>query len=113
MSKSLLSIAVAALLSGCVVPIPSTLHVRGHVLDAATRKPISGARVTVQDHPNATRLTASDGFFDVPAETHWGFIMPPAEPVGLPDTVVITKDGYRAKIVRASYEKHDIFLQAK
>jgi hypothetical protein len=113
MPKRFLPIAVATLLSGCVLPIPSTLHVRGSVLDAKTKRPVVGARVTIQDHPKATGMTASDGSFDIPAETHWGFIVPPAEPVGLPDTVVITKDGYQAKTVRAAYEKHEIFLQPK
>ncbi len=109
--KAVLLLTVAASLCGCVLPIPATLHCRGYVLDAKTRKPVVGAHVTIQNHPNATAMTASDGYFDIPAETHWGFIMPPAEPVGLPDTVVVTKAEYRSKTAHSSYEKHEILLE--
>jgi hypothetical protein len=110
-AKAILPFAIAVSLCGCLLPIPTTLHVRGYVLDAGTNKPLSGARVTIKDHPKATVFTATDGSFDIPAETHWGFIVPPQEPVGLPDTVVVTKGGYRPKTTRCSYEECKIMLE--
>jgi hypothetical protein len=110
-TKAILSFAMAVSLCGCLLPIPTTLHVRGYVLDARTKKPVAGARVTIEDHPQATAMTKNDGSFDIPAETHWGFIVPPQEPVGLPDTVVVTKISYRPKTTRCSYEGCKIVLE--
>jgi hypothetical protein len=109
MVKVVLSLAVAVLLCGCLLPLPTTLQVRGYVLDATTKRPVAGARVIVKDHPKAA-VTANDGSFDIPSETHWGFIVPPQEPVGLEDTVIVTKAGYRSKTIRPS-QRPDILLE--
>jgi hypothetical protein len=100
--KAATLVATAISLGACVLPIPTTLHARGHVLDAATKKPVAGAHVTVKDHSKATPVTANDGSFGIPSETHWGLIVPPQEPVGLADTLVITKTGYGSKIAKTS-----------
>jgi hypothetical protein len=81
------------------------------VRDAKTKKPIVGARVTVKEHPKATAFTGNDGSFDIPSETHWGFIMPPVEPVGLADTVVVTKARYRLKTTRVAYDRFEILVE--
>ncbi|HEY6154724.1 MAG TPA: hypothetical protein VIW07_13370 [Candidatus Udaeobacter sp.] len=109
--KTLLTFLVIGSLCGCVVPFPTTLHARGYVRDAATKKPIARARVTVQGHPNATAITIQDGSFDIPAETKLTFhpVVVPLEPTPH-STLSVTAAGYRARVVEASYEKRDIFL---
>ncbi len=103
-------IMAATSLCGCVLPMPTTLHARGYVVDAATKKPLAGARVTIQNHPKATSVTASDGSFDIPSETKLQFWVPPMEPVGLPGTVVVTKPGYRSKTINGPDQRHPILL---
>jgi len=103
----------AATLCGCVAPLPVTGRARGYVRDAVTRRPLSAACVAVENHSETTALTASDGSFDLPAETHWRFIVPPMEPTPLPPTLIVTKAGYQPKTVRGSYEKREILLSPK
>ena len=110
-AKAILPFGIAVSLCGCLLPIPTTLQLRGYVLDARTRTPVTGARVTVKDHPKATTMTATDGSFDIPSETHWEFIVPPQEPVGLADSVVVTKPGYRSKTTHCSHDRCEILLE--
>jgi hypothetical protein len=87
-------------LCACVLPVPATPNARGRELDAETGKPLAGACVSVQNHPKATAVTGADGSFSIPAETHWQFIAPPAEPVGLPDSLITTASGYKPSVIR-------------
>jgi hypothetical protein len=113
MLKTSLLLLAAMFSCGCVVPVPATLHARGFVLDATTKKPVASARVMVQNHPRATAVTASDGSFDIPSESHWRFIVPPIEPTNLAESLVVTKPGYQSTTTNASYERHAIFLSPK
>src|ERR1051326_8070926 len=53
-------------LTGCI-PIPHTSErfpaMRGHVVDALTGQPISGAAVAVHDHPSTKAKTDATGAF--------------------------------------------------
>jgi|GEM_PF-4294850 hypothetical protein len=74
----LLASLIGVLGQGCVVfPYP-TPEVKGAVVDAATKKPIAGARVEARKHKRISCVTASDGSFDLAANHIWGpcFLMP-------------------------------------
>jgi len=71
----LLGAAVIALvfLEGCFfgnsprLPVTSALvDLTGEVIDAQTRKGVSGAQIVVKDYPSRADLTASDGSFFIP-----------------------------------------------
>jgi hypothetical protein len=71
----LLGAAVIALvfLEGCFfgnsprLPVTSALvDLTGEVIDAQTRKGVSGAQIVVRDYPSRADLTASDGSFFIP-----------------------------------------------
>ena len=55
-----------AVLTGCI-PIPHTSErfpaMRGHVVNAVTGQPISGAVVAVHDHPSTLAKTDTNGAF--------------------------------------------------
>src|SRR5258708_923092 len=96
--NSLLILVVATLLGSCVLPVPSTVHARGYVRDAVTKRPISGARITLREHPRATAITASDGSFDIPSETRRefvSFVVPLDRSVE--STLTVSADEYRPK----------------
>ena len=58
---------------GCLVfPYPSP-EVKGSVVDASTKKPIEGAKIKSVKRPDIFCKTLSDGSFDLPAHSHWGF----------------------------------------
>ena len=112
--KMLFVLLAAATLNSCVLPIPATIHARGYVRDAATKKPISGARVTLMGHPKATAITASDGSFDIPSEKHLGFVpvVVPMDP-SVETRLTVSADGYRSKTVDRSNDNRDILLTPK
>ena len=96
--KLLLVSAATMSLASCVLPVPTTLHARGYVRDAVTRKPISGARITLKDHPKATAFTAKDGSFDIPSETRAAFVSfaVPMDPI-VETMLSVSAAGYRSK----------------
>jgi hypothetical protein len=62
----LILILVLMTLTGCI-PLPHTSErfpaMRGHIVDAVTGQPISGAVVAVHDHPNTIAKTDASGAF--------------------------------------------------
>src|SRR4051812_18297471 len=68
------------LLMGCV-PFPHTserLHaVHGHVIDAATGSPVSGADVVLQGHPNTKTQTDVHGEFHFSKRRNYHFLLVP------------------------------------
>jgi hypothetical protein len=112
--KLLLILAAAASLGNCVLPVPATVHARGYVRDAATKRPISGARITLMDHPKATAITANDGSFDIPSETHPEFVsfVVPMDP-SVESRLTVSAAGYRSKTANWSNDNRDILLIAK
>ena len=109
--KMTLVLLAAASLSSCVLPLPTAVHARGYVRDAATKKPISGARVTLMGHPKAIAITASNGSFDIPSETHLGFVpvVVPMDP-SVETRLTVSADGYRSKTVDGSNDNRLILL---
>ena len=62
---------VIFLCQGCLIfpyPIP---ELKGTVIDAETRNPISDARVELHHHKYSFCKTAPDGSFDLPGSTIW------------------------------------------
>ena len=59
-------ILATVILSGCL-PLPHTSErfpaTQGHVVDATTGQPVSGAIVAIHDHPSTTAKTDKTGFF--------------------------------------------------
>ena len=97
-------------LGGCIAPMPTTLHARGRVIDAKTRKPVTNASVMIQGHPKASALTSQDGFFDIPSQTRWHVILAPEDP-SLDDNIIVNAKGYRQIMAKSSdYIRHPIAL---
>lgn len=66
--------AVALPLSGCL-PYPHTSEefpaVQGHIVDATTLKPVPGARIAFEDHPDTFTTSDASGSFHFPRVTHF------------------------------------------
>ena len=109
-STSLLIASLA--FSGCVAHIDTTAHAQGRVISAATHKPVQAAQVTIEDHPQATTLTARDGSFDIPPLKEWIFI-PMIFPVDYfpASEVIVAARGYRTtQALRSDYSRRPIAL---
>jgi hypothetical protein len=65
---------IACLLSGCVHTSQRSVEVRGRVLDAETRLPIKGAKISFDEPPHHPAYTDANGRFRMKARTqlHWG-----------------------------------------
>jgi hypothetical protein len=68
----------------------------GMVVDAASKKPIQGATISVDDHPGLFAQTNSDGqFILVPATRKTRiFVLAPYRSLPPGGTVVVSADGY-------------------
>jgi hypothetical protein len=87
-------------LSGCIeITTYVSPSVSGTVIDAASKKPIQGATISVDDHPGLFAQTNSDGQFQlVPATRKTRiFALAPYESLPPSGTVVISADGYDSK----------------
>ncbi|HEU6449382.1 MAG TPA: hypothetical protein VFV23_13200 [Verrucomicrobiae bacterium] len=79
--KSTLPILFLSLLTGCL-PWPHTTPrsnaASGRVLDAVTRKPIQGAKVSFLQPPEHAVYTDKNGYFYLKATRnfHWGYVTP-------------------------------------
>lgn len=67
--RAILLILTLSLASCIPYPVQETPHVSGVVVDAATKRPISGARVMFDRHQQTPVLTDSRGRFDIPVIT--------------------------------------------
>jgi hypothetical protein len=89
-------------LSGCIeITTYVSPSASGTVVDAATRKPLQGATISVGEHPGLFALTNSDGQFSLEPTTrttHIFWLAPyrSSPPGGI---VVISADGYASKEV--------------
>jgi hypothetical protein len=87
-------------LSGCIeITTYVSPSASGTVTDAASKKPIQGATVSVADHPGLFAQTNSDGqFFLEPAtrKTHI-FALAPYRSLPPGGTVVVSADGYASR----------------
>ena len=107
-------VCLMTIFSGCVLPVATTVHAYGRVLDSTNKRPISGAHVSIEGVPRATVLTAKDGTFDIPRQSKWTIILPiPIDrfPMG---TIIINAPGYETQRSEvAQYELHPILLKRK
>lgn len=71
----------------------------GTVTDAASQKPISGATISVDDHPGLFAQTSSDGQFALVPATRKAhiFVFAPYESLPPGGTLVISAEGYASK----------------
>jgi hypothetical protein len=97
-----LSLSFLMSLSGCIeITTYVSPSASGTVVDAATKKPIRGATISVDDHPGLFAQTNSDGQFSLAATTRTTHIFWLAPYRSLPPsgTVVVSADGYASKEV--------------
>jgi hypothetical protein len=94
----------AASLSGCIpYVIHETPHVSGVVVDASTRRVISGAKAYFDEHDQKAVLTDGSGRFDISAVSTIK-VMPLAPYDFFPEDLylIIDAPGYRALRVKAN-----------
>jgi hypothetical protein len=97
-----LSLSFLMSLSGCIeITTYVSPSASGTVVDAATKKPIQGATISVDDHPGLFAQTNSDGQFSLAPTTRTTHIFWLAPYRSLPPggTVVVSADGYASKEV--------------
>jgi hypothetical protein len=96
------SLLILLSLSGCIeITTYVSPSASGTVVDAATKKPIQGATISVDDHPGLFTQTNSDGQFSLAPTTRTTHIFWLAPYRSLPPggTVVVSADGYASKEV--------------
>jgi hypothetical protein len=87
-------------LSGCIeITTYVSPSASGTVIDAASKKPIQGATISVDDHPGLFAQTNSDGQFLLVAATRKTriFALAPYESLPPSGTVVVSADGYASR----------------
>ncbi len=97
-----LSLPLLMSLSGCIeITTYVSPSASGTVVDAATRKPIQGATISVDGQPGLFAQTNSDGQFSLEPTTRTTHIFWLAPYRSLPPggTVVVYADGYASKEV--------------
>jgi len=106
--KTLILLIVPVLLSGCVIlPLPHTspagVDFRGQVVDAHTRRPLEGAKVSIEGLRRSAVVTAADGQYAVSSGSNFHLIYyaNPSWSLGLPvgesrNVLLVEKDGYRS-----------------
>ena len=95
-----LSLSFLMSLSGCIeITTYVSPSASGTVVDAATKKPIQGATISVDDHPGLFAQTNSDGQFLLVPATRKTRIFVLAAYRSLPPggTVVVSADGYTSR----------------
>jgi len=87
-------------LSGCIeITTYVSPSASGTVIDAASKKPIQGATISVDDHPGLFAQTNSDGQFSLAPTTRTTHIfwLAPYRSVPPGGTVVVSADGYASR----------------
>jgi hypothetical protein len=87
-------------LSGCIeITTYISPSASGTVIDAASRKPIQGATISVEGQPGLFAQTNSDGQFVLIPTTRTThiFLLAPYESTPPGGTVVVSADGYASK----------------
>jgi hypothetical protein len=88
------------LLSGCIeITTYTSPSASGTVIDAASKRPIQGASISVDGQPGLFAQTNSDGqFVLIPTtrKTHI-FVLAPYESIPPGGTVVVAADGYASQ----------------
>ena len=100
-----LSLSFLMSLSGCIeVTTYVSPSASGTVVDSATKKPIQGATISVDDHPGLFAQTNSDGQFSLVPTTRTTriFLLAPYRSLPPGGTVVVSADGYDSKEIVVS-----------
>ena len=87
-------------LSGCIeVTTYTSPAASGTVIDAASKKPIQGATISVDNHPGLFAQTNSDGQFLLVPTTRKTriFVLAPYRSLPPGGTVVVSADGYASR----------------
>ena len=87
-------------LSGCIeITTYVSPSASGTVIDAASKKPIQAATISVDDHPGLFAQTNSDGqFLLVPATRKTRiFVLAPYRSLPPGGTVIVSADGYASR----------------
>jgi hypothetical protein len=87
-------------LSGCIeITTYVSPAASGTVIDAASKKPIQGATISVDDHPGLFTQTNSDGQFLLVPTTRKTriFVLAPYRSLPPGGTVVVSADGYASR----------------
>jgi hypothetical protein len=98
--RHVVALALLISLSGCIeITTYVSPAASGTVIDAATKKPIQGATVSVGDHPGIFAQTNSDGQFILMSTTRTRLISWLAPYRSLPPggTIVVFADGYASR----------------
>ncbi len=89
-------------LSGCIeITTYVSPAASGTVIDAASRKPIQGATISVDDHPGLFSQTNSDGQFVLEPTSRKTriFVLAPYRSLPPGGTVIVSADGYASREV--------------
>jgi hypothetical protein len=87
-------------LSGCIeITTYLSPSASGTVIDAASKQPIQGATISVDDHPGLFAQTNSDGQFLLEPSTRKTriFVLAPYRSLPPGGTVVVSADGYASR----------------
>jgi hypothetical protein len=98
--RHVVALAFLISLSGCIeITTYVSPAASGTVIDAATKKPIQGATISVGDHPGLFAQTNSDGQFALMPTTRTTRISWLAPYRSLPPggTIVVFADGYASR----------------
>ena len=93
--------AALVLVSGCVpFPLQQTPLVSGHVVEASSGKPVSGAQLYYKEHPGQVIASAADGSFTFPSTSKWQLVpLGPYDRFGY-NTLLIEAQGYQSSSKR-------------
>lgn len=100
-------------LSGCIeITTYVSPSASGTVIDAASKKPIQGATISVDDHPGLFAQTNSDGqFLLVPATRKTRiFVLAPYRSLPPGGTVVVSADGYAPREIDVKGSDNSILV---
>jgi hypothetical protein len=100
-------------LSGCIeITTYVSPSASGTVIDAASKKPIQGATISVDDHPGLFAQTNSDGqFLLVPATRKTRiFVLAPYRSLPPGGTVVVSADGYASREIDVKGSDNSILV---
>jgi len=100
-------------LSGCIeITTYVSPSASGTVIDAASKKPIQGATISVDDHPGLFAQTNSDGQFSLAPTTRTTHIfwLAPYRSVPPGGTVVVSADGYASREIEVKGSDNSIVV---
>jgi len=89
-------IAMSVALSGCVPWYATdTSRVSGIVIDAESKKPLAGAILRCEEHPDNGATADPHGRFVIPAEKKWALVMVAGDHLSPNCTLIAEAVGYR------------------